>query len=331
MQYRSLGRTGVQVSVLCLGSGEARDEGWFEVVDRAIEAGVNFIDTANIYGRGLSEKLLGQALKRNGRRERIVLATKVHGPMSEDDPNAVGLSRRHIIEQCEASLERLQTDHIDLYQLHRPMSQIPIDETLRALDDLVRAGKVRYIGTSTFGAWQIVEALWVAKEYGLNRFVCEQPPYHMLDRRIEREIVPVAQSYGLGLICYSPLAGGFLTGKYRRGQERPVGSKFAVTRDPTTDRHFVDPAFDVVERVEAIAREKSCTASQFCLAWCMSQPGITSCIIGAHTAEQLQDNLRGLEVAVTAEDCRHVDEVARPGRAVVCYYEADFGPSLYRW
>src|ERR671938_611152 len=220
MEIRPLGRTGVQVSVLCLGcmmfGGKTSPDDSYTIIDRAIDAGINFLDTANVYSRGRSEEVTGAALKRNGKRQRIVLATKVHGKMADDDPNMEGNSRRHIIAQCEASLRRLQTDYIDLYQIHRPQSAIPIDETLRALDDLIRAGKVRYIGTSTFAAWQVVESLWVAKELGLNRFVCEQPPYNVLDRRIERELLPMCRSYCIGVIPWSPLAGGLLTGKYRR-------------------------------------------------------------------------------------------------------------------
>jgi len=196
MKHRSLGRTGVQVSELCLGCmtfGAATEpKEAYSIIDRAIGAGINFIDTANMYSRGRSKEVTGEALKSNGKRPQIVLATTVHGRMSDDDPNAAGNSHRHIIEQCKTSLRRLQTDYIDLYQIHRPQPGIPIDETLRALDDLIRVGKVRYIGCSTFGAWQIVESLWVAKELGLNRFVCEQPPYNLLDRRIERELLPMA-------------------------------------------------------------------------------------------------------------------------------------------
>ena len=246
MEYQSLGRTGVQVSPLCLGGmlfGEQTDEAEaLAIIDRALDAGLNFLDTANIYNRGRSEEIIGRALRLNGRRARVVLATKVHGTMDAHDPNAGGTSRRHIVEQCEASLRRLQTDVIDLYQLHRPMSTIPIDETLRALDDLVRSGKVRYLGTSTFGAWQLMEALWVSRELGLNRVVCEQPPYHLLDRRIERELVPMAQTYGLALIPWSPLAGGFLSGKYRRGEGPPPGSRLGQHAEGQ-DPHFTDAAF----------------------------------------------------------------------------------------
>ena len=195
MEFRSLGRTGVKVSPLNLGcmmfGGKTGEQDSFAIIDRAIDAGINFLDTANVYSRGRSEEVTGAALKRNGKRQRIVLATKVHGKMADDDPNMEGNSRRHIIEQCEASLRRLQTDYIDLYQIHRPDSTIPIDETLRALDDLIRDGKVRYIGTSTYAAWQVVESLAVSKDLGLNRFICEQPPYNLLDRRIERELLAI--------------------------------------------------------------------------------------------------------------------------------------------
>ena len=191
MEYRQLGRTGVQVSSVCLGcmmfGRVTSPEDAYPIIDRALDAGINFIDTANVYSRGKSEEITGEALHRNGKRQRVVLATKVHGRMADDDPNASGNSRRHIIAECEQSLKRLKTDYIDLYQIHRSEPGTAIDETLRALDDLIRDGKIRYIGTSNFGAWQVVESLWAAKEYGLNRFISEQPPYNILDRRIERE------------------------------------------------------------------------------------------------------------------------------------------------
>ncbi|MCD6290193.1 MAG: aldo/keto reductase, partial [Anaerolineae bacterium] len=319
MEYRSLGRTGTKVSALCLGcmmfGGRTDEATSMDIIDRAIDAGINFLDTANVYSRGRSEEVVGKALKRNGKRHRIVLATKVHGRMDDEDPNAQGNHRRHIIEQCEASLRRLQTDYIDLYQIHRPSSDVPIDETLRALDDLIRAGKVRYIGTSTFAAWQLMESLWASKELGLNRFVSEQPPYHLLDRRIERELIPFAQTYGFALIPWSPLAGGFLTGKYRRGEERPEGSRFAARAGSEwAERHFTDAAFDVLDVVEALAQEKGCTPSQIALAWCAQQPGITSPIIGPRTMEQLEDNLGALDVTLTEEDLKRLDQVAPPGR-----------------
>jgi aryl-alcohol dehydrogenase-like predicted oxidoreductase len=330
MDYRNLGRTGVKVSPLCLGcmnfGGRTDEADGLAIIDRALERGINFLDTANVYSRGRSEEVVGKALKRNGRRDCVVLATKVHGRMDDEDPNMRGNHRRHILQQCEASLRRLQTDRIDLYQIHRPQSDIPIDETLRALDDLIRAGKVRYAGTSTFAAWQVVESLWVAKELGLNRFVTEQPPYHLLDRRIERELIPMARTFGLGLIPWSPLAGGFLTGKYKRGEQPPAGTRHEK------DRHglLTDAGFDVAEKVEQLAGAKGCSPSQLALAWCMNQPGITSPIIGPRTMEQLEDNLGAIDVAVTDEDRKALDEVSPPGQVISGFYEADFGPDVYR-
>lgn len=335
MEYRQFGRTGVRVSELCLGcmmfGGRTGEEDSFGIIDRAIDAGINFLDTANVYSRGRSEEVVGRALKRNGRRDRIVLATKVHGTMDDDDPNAGGNHRRHIIEQCEASLRRLQTDHIDLYQIHRPSSEVPIDETLGALDDLIRTGKVRYTGTSTYAAWQLTESLWASKELGLNRFVSEQPPYHLLDRRVERELVPFARTYGVALIPWSPLAGGFLTGKYRRGEDSPEESRYGIEPRRLGRNHFTDESFDVLDAVEEIAGEKGCTPGQLALAWCKDQPAVTSPIIGPRTMEQLEDNLGAVEVSLEERDHRRLDEAAMPGRATVPYYEADFGPHLYRW
>jgi aryl-alcohol dehydrogenase-like predicted oxidoreductase len=336
MEYRSLGRTAVKVSPLCLGcmmfGGKTGPEDSYAIIDRALDAGINFLDTANVYSRGRSEEVTGEALKRNGRRHRVVLATKVHGRMDDEDPNAAGSSRRHIIEQCEQSLRRLQTDYIDLYQIHRPRSDTPVDETLRALDDLVRAGKVRYLGSSTFAAWQLVESLWVAKEYGLNRFVCEQPPYHILDRRIERDLIPMAQSYGFAIIPWSPLAGGLLTGKYTRENPSPEGARYAdVSGNDLWARRKTDELYDVVAALKPLAEAKGCSLAQFVLAWCMQQPGVTSPIIGPRTMEQLEDNLGAFEVTITDEDRAAVDTLVPPGRMVSPFYEADFGPYHYRW
>lgn len=334
MEYRQFGRTGIKVSELCLGcmmfGGRTGEEDSFEIIDRAIDAGINFLDTANVYSRGRSEEVTGRALKRNGKRDRTVLATKVHGVMDDDDPNAGGNHRRHIIEQCEASLRRLQTDYIDLYQIHRPSSEVPIDETLGALDDLIRAGKVRYIGTSTYAAWQLTESLWASKELRLNRFVSEQPPYHLLDRRIERELVPFAQTYGTALIPWSPLAGGFLTGKYQRGEDSPENSRYGIEPRRLGRNHFTGESFDVLEAVEEIAREKNCTPGQLALAWCKDRPAITSPIIGPRTIEQLEDNLGAVKVSLDERDNERLDQVAAPGRAAVPYYEADFGPHHFR-
>lgn len=310
--------------------GRTEDQESATMIDRALDAGVNFLDTANVYSRGRSEEAVGKALKANGKRDRVVLATKVHGAMDDEDPNGQGNHRRHIVEQCEASLRRLQTDRIDLYQIHRPDSTIPVDETLRALDDLIRAGKVLYIGTSTYAAWQLMEALWISKELGLNRFVSEQPPYHLLDRRIERELVPFAQTYGTALIPWSPLAGGFLTGKYQREGEQPQDSRYGMQPNRGGRNTLSDAAFDVLDVVQEIAQAKGCTPSQVALAWCKDQPAVTSPIIGPRTMEQLEDNLGAVEVEITDQDREKLDAVSLPGRAVVPYYEADFGPHQSR-
>ena len=334
MEYRDLGRTGVQMSTLALGcmmfGGRARPEESYTIIDRALDAGINFFDTANVYGRGRSEEVTGEALKRNKKRARVVLATKVHGRMADDDPNALGNSRRHIIEQCEASLRRLQTDWIDLYQLHRPDRHIAIDETLRAFDDLVRSGKVRYIGVSNFGAWQIVEALWASKELKLNRFVSDQSPYNLADRRMEREQIPMAMTFGLAVIPWSPIGGGLLTGKYRRGEPEPEGSRYAGETDPSRRRRFSPGMFDLVDGLQPIAADKGVPLSQFALAWVRQQPGVTAPIIGPRTMEQLEDNLRSLDVEITEEDRRRVDEVIPPGGHVAPFFEASFAPNLHR-
>lgn len=343
MEYRSLGRTGVQVSMLCLGcmnfgSPTPEDES-LRMIDCAIDEGINFLDTANVYNRGVSEEIVGKALQRNGKRDRIVLATKVHGRMDDTNVLAAGNNRRHIIEQCEQSLRRLQTDYIDLYQIHRPQSSVPIDETLRALDDLIRAGKVRYIGTSTFPAWEVMESLWVSDRMHLNRFVSEQPPYHLLDRGIERELIPLAQTYGLAILPWSPLARGFLTGRYKRGEEIPGDSRMARDLQNSgafadrTKRHFSDRAFDLLDVLAAIAQEKGCTIGQLALAWCARQPGITSPIIGPRTMEHFEDNLGAVNVTITDDDRARIDAVSEPEGAIVPYYHGrmiDFKPLQHR-
>ena len=333
MEYRLMGRTGVRVTPLCLGTmmfgrKTELDEAC-RMVDLTLDSGINIIDTANVYTRGVSEEITGEALKRSGQRDRVVLATKVHGTMDSVDPNMQGTSRRHVTEQCHASLKRLQTDYIDLYQLHRPRTDIPIDETLRALDDLVRDGKVRYIGTSTYAAWQFLEALWVSKEYGLNRFVTEQPPYHILDRRIERELVPMAKAYGVGLLPWSPLAGGLLTGKYRRDAPMPEDSRYADR--PDRSKRMPKAVFDVIEGLEPLAKDKGCTMAQFALAWAVAQPGITSAIIGPRNLAQLEDNLGALDVTLSDSELAEVDSLVPPGTHVSPFYEANFGAGDFRW
>ena len=288
MNYRPLGRTGVKVSPLCLGTmnfgPRTPEDEAITMIHRALDDGINFIDTANFYGQplkdgkgqGETEKIVGKAIKQSGRRDRIVLATKVHAPTANypDDPNAAGNSRRHIMNEVEQSLRRLQTETIDLYQLHRPQASVPIDETLRALDDLVRQGKVRYIGTSEFPAWQLVESLWAAKELGLNRFVSEQMEYSILKREPEKYVMPMAEKYGFGLLPWSPLAGGILTGKYReQNPAKDSRQSFAAWKEwaQGMERPYQDAVLDVLA---AIAAEKEVTISQVALAWTLRQKAV---------------------------------------------------------
>lgn len=348
--YRLFGRTGIKVSPLTLGCmmfGRRTElDDSIRIIDRAIDAGINVLDTANGYARGRSEEFTGEALKRNGKRGRIILATKVHFPMADDDPNQQGTSRRHIIEQAEASLRRLKTDYIDLYQIHRPHPEIAIDETLRAVDDLVRSGKVRYIGCTTFAAWQVVEALWASEKHHLNRFVSEQPPYNLLDRRIERELIPVAQTFGLALIPWSPIGGGLLTGKYQRGQPIPEDARYSPAQRaafaarpgaaPSNGRgspasRFVDEIYDVIEPLTALAQEKGVPLSQLSLAWVARQPGVTSPIIGPRTLEQLEDALQAVKITFTTAELKRIDEIIPPGTHVSPFYEAEHGAGQFRW
>jgi aryl-alcohol dehydrogenase-like predicted oxidoreductase len=336
MEYRNLGRTGVKVSQFCLGTmmfgRSTNEQDSIAMVHYALEQGVNFIDTANMYSAGASERFVGRALA-DGKRASVVVATKAFFPQDQKDPNARGLSRRHLIEACEASLRRLQTDWIDLYQLHRAQADIPIDETLRALDDLVRAGKIRYIGSTMFPAWKIVEALWASKELGLNRFVSEQMAYHLLDRAAEREIVPAAQTFGLALLPWAPLCGGLLSGKYRRHDQSAPG-RWQGGKD-NFGRPATPAAWDVIDALVALAAEKGCTPSQLALAWNAAQPGITAPIIGPRTLEQVADNLGAANVKLTDEDRARLDAVVPPWSTALRYYEAamhiDFRPNLGRW
>ena len=336
MEYRNLGRTGVKVSQLCLGTmmfgRSTSEDDSIAMIDHALGHGINFVDTANAYSAGASERIVGKALA-GGKRAGVVLATKAFFPQDPKDPNARGLSRRHLVQACDASLQRLQTDWIDLYQLHRAQADVPIDETLRALDDLVHAGKVRYIGTSMFASWKIVEALWAAKELGLNRFVCEQMAYNLLDRTAEREVIPAAQSFGIGLIPWAPLCGGLLTGKYRRDDQSADG-RWHGGKD-NFGRPATPAAFDVIEGLVALAQEKTCTPSQLALAWNAAQPGVTAPIVGPRTLEQLADNLGAVDVRIDDEDRRRLDALAPPCSATLRYYDAamavDFRPNLGRW
>ena len=341
MEYRPLGRTGVMVSELCLGAmllgnyrsdettgiGIADEEESNRILDYALDNGINFIDSANVYGFGEngfgeSERFLGKALAKDGRRQKTVLATKFFGPMSKD-PNDQGLSRRHVIEACEASLKRMNTDWIDVYQMHRCNPNVPIDETLRALDDLIRAGKVRYIGGSMFSSWRIVESLWVAKELGLNRLVCEQPTYNMLDRTIERELLPTAQTFGIGIIPWGPLCGGLLSGKYDR-DSYPSDGRWQDGKD-FANRSAGDRTWDVLDALRPMAEEKDCSMSQLALAWMLAQPGVTAPIIGGRKLEQIADNMGAIDVSWTEEDNARFDDLVPPCSYVVRYYDAGIG------
>jgi aryl-alcohol dehydrogenase-like predicted oxidoreductase len=330
MDYRPFGRTGVQVSDLCLGcmlfGDDTSEEDSIRIVHRAIDEGINFLDTADVYSRGVSETIVGKALS-GGPRSRVFLATKFYNKMG-DGPNEWGSHRYHIIKACEESLRRLSTSHIDLYQIHRPHPSVPIDETLRALDDLVRQGKVRYIGTSTFAAWQLVESLWASKELHLNRFVSDQPPYNLLDRRIERELVPMCQTYGLGIIPWAPLAGGLLSGRYRPGQPRPDDARYAHRSAPFNRDN--EEAIATIGKYVSFCEERGVSPAQFALAWVKSRPGVTSPIIGPRTMAHLEDCLKAREIAITEEDTAAVDAIFPPGTNVSEYYRADFGPNA-RW
>jgi aryl-alcohol dehydrogenase-like predicted oxidoreductase len=335
MELRPLGRTGVQVSQIALGTmmfGAKTDEAEsIRILDHALAHGVNFVDTADAYGGNETERIVGRALARDGLRKKIVLATKLFFPQS-GDPNARGLSRRHVIEACDASLERLRTEWIDLYQLHRPSADVPIDETLRALDDLIRAGKVRYVGGSMFPSWRIVESLWVAKELGTNRFVSEQPAFNLLDRTAEREVIPAAQSFGLAVIPWGPLCGGLLTGKYDRHQVDAAG-RWQGGHD-NFGRQATPLTWDLIDLLRDLAREKGCSVSQLALAWCGAQPGVTAPIIGPRTFAQAEDNLGATSVRIEAADFARIDALVPPRSTAVRYYDAaagvDFRPSRHR-
>ena len=308
MEYRKLGRTGLKVSELCLDTmqfGWSADEATsFAVMDAFVGAGGNFIDTADIYSRwadgnpgGVAEQIIGRWMKARGNRGAIVLATKARGRMW-DGPNGEGLSRGHLIRACEDSLRRLDTDTIDLYQTHFFDAETPIDETMRALDDLVRAGKVRYVGCSNYPAWRLAKALWASDKLGLARYDSLQPHYNLAHRsEFERELKPLCEEEGVGVIPYSPLAGGFLTGKYRREH----GSLPASTRAEGIEKRYLnDRGFAIVEKLEAVATARNLTIAQTALAWLLTQPVITAPIVGANSVEQLAESLGAAGARLTS-------------------------------
>ncbi|HKE81398.1 MAG TPA: aldo/keto reductase [Solirubrobacteraceae bacterium] len=318
MQLRTLGRTGVKVSPLCLGAmmfgawGNTDHDDSISIIHRALDAGINFIDTADVYSRGESEEIVGKALA-GGKRDNVILATKVHGSMG-DDPNQFGNTRRWIIAEVENSLRRLGTDWIDLYQIHRPELDTDIDETLGALTDLVRAGKVRYIGSSTFPPSQIVEAQWVAERRGRDRFVCEQPPYSILVRGVEAGVLPACQSYGMGVIPWSPLAGGWLTGRYRKGQEVPTTHRAErIPRRYDLSLPGNQAKLEAAEQLALLAEEAGVSLIHMALAFVLEHPAVTSAIIGPRTMEQLESQLGAADVTLSTDVLDRIDEIVPPG------------------
>ncbi len=321
MNYRMLGRTGVRVAPLSLGTwnfGESTpaDEA-IRIVHRAIDAGINLVDTADEYGGGESERIVGEALA-GGRRKKVILATKVHFP-TFGGPNDQGNSRLHILDAIEASLRRLRTDWIDLYQIHRPVFDVPQDETLRALDDLVRQGKVRYIGCSTFPAWMVMEALAISDRQNLARYVTEQPPYNLLDRRIENELVPLALRYGIGLLPWSPLATGVLAGRYEHTRILPADSRAARLGGYLAER-VTEHGIHAAAQVAAIARQHDLAPSQLALLWVKDQPAVTSPILGPRTQNHLDEALPVLEMSLDHEIAAALDEIVPPGSAVADFH-----------
>ena len=325
MEYRSLGRTGVMVSPLCLGAmnfgGPTSETDSLRILNRALEAGLNFIDTANVYTDGASERIVGKFLQEGGRRDQVVVATKVHSRVG-NLPNDAGASRYHILKACEDSLRRLQTDHIDLYQQHRPSLTIPQDETLRAFDDLVRSGKVRYIGSTTFPAWMVMEALALSERYGLARFISEQPPYNLLDRRVENELVPLCLKHGLAVLPWSPLAGGILAGRYSGSETFPDGSRATRMGTMFTER-ITRRGKEVAVEVARMARERGMTAPQLALLWLKDQSGVTAPIFGPRTLAHLEDALAILDRKLDDADRPLFDALVHPGTAVADFHNSN--------
>src|SRR5574341_934499 len=321
MDYRLFGRTGVRVSPLCLGAmnlGGVTDEAdSLTILHAALDAGINFVDTADVYNDGQSEVVVGKALE--GRRDKVFLATKVHFQMG-DGPNDEGNSRLHILKACEDSLRRLGTDWIDLYQIHRPSPEIPVDETLGALTDLVRAGKVRYVGCSTHPAWMVMEAVAVSEQRGFARYVSEQPPYNLLDRRIENELVPLALRHGLAIIPWAPLAQGVLAGRYASGQPYPEDARAARQPGSIYAQRVTPRGIATGEKFAALAKEHGKTPGQLALLWCKDQPGITAPIVGPRTLEQLQDLLPVLDMTLTDPERAACDALNPPGGVIANFH-----------
>jgi aryl-alcohol dehydrogenase-like predicted oxidoreductase len=320
MKIKQLGRTGLRVSEVCLGTmtfGLQADETTsFAIMDTADRAGITFFDTADVYpigggpeDVGKTEQIVGRWLRERHARDRIVLATKCRGAMGPG-ANDQGLSRKHVMQACEASLRRLQTDYVDLYQTHHPDPSTPIEETLRALDDLVRQGKVRYIGCSNYPAWQLADALWTSRLLNLARFDCDQPRYNLLFRMIEDEVLPLCRAHGVGVIVYNPLAGGMLTGKYLGTREPQPGTRFGLPRrgEMYRQRYWNDAIFEAVQALHDFFAPRDKSLTHVALAWVLAQPGITSAILGASKPEQLADSVRGVDLTLDEEELAACDE-----------------------
>jgi aryl-alcohol dehydrogenase-like predicted oxidoreductase len=323
VDYRLLGRSGIRVSPLCLGTmnfgGPTPEDEAIRIIHAALDRGINFMDTANMYNDGESERVVGKALKQGNRRDQVILATKCFWPVG-DGPNDRGLSRYHILRACEDSLRRLQTDHIDLYQMHRPDFDVPIDETLSALTDLVRQGKVCYIGCSTYPAWKVMEALMVSEQKGYARYTTEQPPYNLLDRRIENELVPLALEYNLGLLPWSPLAMGILAGRYPLDGSLPEGSR-AARRGGVFAERITRRGLEIEAKIAKMAEERGLTPAQLAMLWVKDQPAVTAPIIGPRTMDHLEQMLPLLEMSFPDEDRPLFDELNPPGSAVSNFHD----------
>ncbi len=324
MEYRNLGRTGVKVSPLCLGTDNfanpTSEKESIRMLEAALDAGINFLDTSNIYAQGESERIIGRAFAKNGHRHQAIIATKVHYPVGPG-PNEKGNSRLHIIKACEDSLRRLQTNYIDLYQTHRPSFDIPLDETLGAMTDLVRQGKVRYIGSSTAPAWKVLEGIKISEEKGLSRFISEQPPYNLLDRRIENELVPMCREHGLGIIPWSPLAMGMLAGRYADGKTYPKKSR-ASLRGGIYSERVTPKAVATGNRFVHLARKQKISPAQLAILWIKEQPGITAPLIGPRTLEQLEELFPVMEMSLNDNIREACDELVPPGSAVADFHNS---------
>ncbi len=314
MDYRNLGKAGVRVSPVCLGTmmfgGPTSEADSTSIMHKAIDQGINFFDTANMYSTGGSETVVGKALV--DRRDKVVLATKGRAPMG-DGPNDAGASRVHLMRELDRSLQRMQTDYVDIYYVHTPDYQTPIEETLRTLDDMVRSGKVRYIACSNFRAWRLAEALWTSDVRNLYSFSCVQPLYNIMNRDIEVELLPLCQEKGIGVVSYSPLARGILTGKYQAGKPFPEGSRASRNDKRMNEAELRDVSIELSQEISAYCDKKGVSMTNFALAWCLANPILTSIIIGPRTMEQYEDNMGCLDVEITAEDEEFINSLVPPG------------------